>query len=185
MNDQVVPAPPAARNKSHAAPASDAPPGYKWKVLSTVIFGIFMVILDTTVVNVAFQTLRQEFGSNINDAQWIISVYVLALGISTPLAGFLADRFGTKRIYLSGLSVFVLGSLACGLAPNLGLLVAARAVQGFGGGIALPLGIALLLNAFPVAEQGMAWAFSALQPSWRRLSARSWAAGWWTTTSGA
>jgi EmrB/QacA subfamily drug resistance transporter len=156
VKDQVAPAAPAARNRPHAAPASDAPPGYKWKVLSTVIFGIFMVILDSTVVNVAFQTLRQEFGSNINSAQWIISVYVLALGISTPLAGFLADRFGTKRIYLSGLSVFVLGSLACGLAPNLGLLVAARALQGFGGGIALPLGVALLLNAFPVAEQGMA-----------------------------
>jgi EmrB/QacA subfamily drug resistance transporter len=138
------------------APASDAPARYKWKVLGTVIFGIFMVILDSTVVNVAFQTLRQEFGTNINNAQWIISVYVLALGISTPLAGFLADRFGIKRVYLSGLLIFVLGSLACGLAPNLGILVAARALQGFGGGIALPLGIALLMNAFPASEQGMA-----------------------------
>jgi EmrB/QacA subfamily drug resistance transporter len=129
---------------------------YKWKVLGTVIFGIFMVILDSTVVNVAFQTLRQEFGSDINSAQWIISVYVLALGISMPLAGFLADRFGMKRVYLGGLLIFVLGSLTCGLAPNLGLLVAARALQGFGGGIALPLGVALLLNAFPASEQGMA-----------------------------
>jgi EmrB/QacA subfamily drug resistance transporter len=135
---------------------SEVSPRYKWKVLGTVIFGIFMVILDSTVVNVAFQTLRQEFGSNLNNAQWIISVYVLALGISMPLAGFLADRFGIKRIYLGGLLIFVLGSLACGLAPNLGVLVAARALQGFGGGIALPLGIALLLNAFPAAEQGMA-----------------------------
>ncbi len=132
---------------------------YKWKVLSTVIFGIFMVILDGTVVNVAFQTLREEFGSSINDAQWIISVYVLALGISTPLAGFLADRFGIKRIYLGGLMIFALGSLACGLAPNLTILIAARAVQGFGGGIALPLGLALLLNAFPASEQGMALGF--------------------------
>jgi len=138
------------------AVAGADPAGYKWKVLGTVVFGIFMVILDSTVVNVAFQTLRQEFSSSLNDAQWILSVYVLALGISTPLAGFLADRFGAKRIYLAGLSVFVLGSLACGLAPNLGILVAARAVQGFGGGIALPVGIALLLNAFPTSEQGMA-----------------------------
>ncbi len=136
--------------------SAEAPPGYKWKVLATVVFGIFMVLLDTTVVNVAFQTLRREFGSNINNAQWIISVYVLAIGISTPLAGFLADRFGIKRIYLSALLIFALSSLACGLAPNLGTLVVARAVQGFGGGLALPLGIALLLAAFPVAEQGMA-----------------------------
>ena len=128
---------------------------YKWKVLSTVIFGIFMVILDTTVVNVAFQTLRREFGANINDSQWIISVYVLALGISTPLAGFLADRFGIKRIYLSGLALFVAGSLLCGLRQAF-LADRGRGLQGFGGGIALPLGLALLLNAFPPSEQGMA-----------------------------
>jgi EmrB/QacA subfamily drug resistance transporter len=139
-----------------SAAASHSQPGYKWKVLSTVVFGIFMVLLDSTVVNVAFQTLRRDFGSNINDAQWVLSVYVLALGISTPLAGFLADRFGIKRIYLGGLIVFTLGSLTCALVPNLGMLIVARGIQGFGGGIALPLGIALLLNAFPVAEQGMA-----------------------------
>lgn len=129
---------------------------YKWKVLIAVVFGIFMVILDTTVVNVAFQTLRQDFGATLNDSQWIISIYVLSLGISTPLSGFLADRFGIKRIYLSGLALFVVGSLLCGIAPNLGFLIAARAVQGIGGGIALPLSVALLLSTFPVAEQGAA-----------------------------
>jgi EmrB/QacA subfamily drug resistance transporter len=128
----------------------------KWKVLISVIFGIFMVILDTTVVNVAFTTLRAEFGSSLNDSQWIISVYVMALGISTPLAGYLSDRFGIKRTYLTGLSLFILGSLLCGLSPTLSLLIAARALQGFGGGIALPLGSALLFRTFPVEEQGMA-----------------------------
>ncbi len=129
---------------------------YKWKVLATVIFGLFMVILDTTVVNVAFQSLRQDFGASLDDAQWIISIYVLAIGISTPLAGFLADRFGAKRVYLSGLSLFVIGSFLCGISPNLWLLVAARAVQGVGGGLVMPLGITLLIAAFPVAEQGLA-----------------------------
>lgn len=135
---------------------SNESPKYKWKVLSTVIFGIFMVILDTTVVNVAFQTIRQEFGGNINDSQWVISIYVLVLGITTPLAGFLADRFGAKKIYLGGLGLFALGSLMCGLSPNLGLLIAARAIQGMGGGIAMPLGTALLLQAFPPKEHGTA-----------------------------
>jgi MFS family permease len=126
---------PAGQGQSAALPANYTwPSGYKWKVLSTVIFGIFMVILDTTVVNVAFQTLRQDFGGSLNDSQWIISIYVLALGISTPLAGFLADRFGAKKIYLGGLSLFALGSLLCGLAPSLHLLIAARAIQGIGGG---------------------------------------------------
>lgn len=129
---------------------------YKWKVLATVVFGIFMVILDTTVVNVAFQTLRQEFGASLNDSQWIISIYVLSLGISTPLSGFLADRFGIKKVYLGSLLTFVIGSVLCGIAPNLEFLIAARAIQGFGGGIALPLGVAMLISTFPVAEQGAA-----------------------------
>src|SRR5207253_1901469 len=83
----------------------------------------------------------------------------LALGITTPLAGFLSDRFGIKRIYLAGLSCFVLGSVLCGLAPSLPILVLCRALQGVGGGIALPLGSALVLNAFPTEEQGMALGF--------------------------
>lgn len=129
---------------------------YKWKVLISVVFGIFMVILDTTVVNVAFQTLRREFGASLADAQWIISVYVLALGIATPLAGFLADRFGSRRVYLTGLGGFVAGSLLCGVAPGLWTLVGARALQGLGGGLALPLASALLLRTFPPEEQGRA-----------------------------
>jgi EmrB/QacA subfamily drug resistance transporter len=137
-------------------PSLADPPGYKWKVLTTVMFGIFMVILDTTVVNVAFQTIRLEFGGDINTAQWVISIYVLMLGITTPMAGFMADRFGGKKIYLSGLGLFALGSLMCGLSPNLNLLIAARAIQGIGGGLAMPLGVVLLLQAFPVREQGTA-----------------------------
>src|SRR5215211_2417778 len=104
----------------------------KWKVLISVVFGLFMIFLDTTVVNVAFPTLRREFGASLAESQWVLSVYVLALGISTPVAGYLADRFGIKRVYLSGLALFVLGSILCGLAPSLGLLIAARMLQGLG-----------------------------------------------------
>ena len=87
----------------------------------------------------------------------MISIYVLALGITTPISGYLADRFGIKRVYLLGLAIFVLGSFLCGLAPSLGLLIAARALQGFGGGIAQPLGPAQLYRAFPPKEQGAAF----------------------------
>ncbi len=128
----------------------------KYTVLISVIFGVFMVILDGTVVNVAFQTLRTEFHASLNDSQWIISVYVLALGISTPLSGFLADRFGMKKTYLTGLSIFIFGSFLCGISPNLFFLVLARTIQGFGGGIALPLGTAFLFRTFPPEEQGSA-----------------------------
>ena len=127
------------------------PPGYKWKVLSTVIFGIFMVILDTTVVNVAFQTIRTDFGGSLASSQWVISIYVLALGITTPMAGYLANRFGGKTIYLGGLSLFVLGSLMCGLSPSLGLLIVARAIQGVGGGNSPAAGHGLAFAGFSAA----------------------------------
>jgi MFS family permease len=102
-----------------AAPEEQGRLAYKWKVLISVIFGIFMIILDTTVVNVAFQTIRGEYNTSLGNSQWVISIYVLALGIGTPLSGYLADRFGIKRMYIGGLAAFVFGSLLCGLAPLL------------------------------------------------------------------
>jgi EmrB/QacA subfamily drug resistance transporter len=141
------------------SPTAEKPSGLeqKWKVLITVMFGIFMVILDSTIVNIAFPTLRLEFHASLADAQWVISIYVLALGVTTPVSGFLADRFDIKRIYLVGLAIFTLGSFLCGIAPSLGLLIAARALQGFGGGIAQPLGPAQMYRAFPPKEQGTAF----------------------------
>ena len=128
----------------------------KWKVLISVMFGIFMIILDSTIVNIAFPTLRREFNTTLSQAQWVISIYVLSLGVTTPVSGFLADRFGIKRMYLLGLVIFVASSFLCGLAPSLGWLIAARALQGFGGGISQPLGPAQLYRAFPPEEQGTA-----------------------------
>ena len=139
-----------------SAPAQRGGLDSKWKVLISVMFGVFMIILDSTIVNVAFPTLRSEFGASLADAQWVLSIYVLALGITTPVSGFLADRFGIKRIYLVGLGIFALGSFLCGIAPSLGMLILARALQGFGGGLAQPLGPAQLYRAFPIKEQGTA-----------------------------
>jgi EmrB/QacA subfamily drug resistance transporter len=129
---------------------------YKWRVLISVIFGVFMVILDATVINVALRTLQSEFSADTARVQWVISVYTLALGIITPLSGFMADRFGIKTIYILSLLAFVTGSALCGIAPNLELLVAARALQGLGGGMALPLGTAMLFAAFPPQQRGLA-----------------------------
>jgi EmrB/QacA subfamily drug resistance transporter len=129
----------------------------RWKVLITLMIGIFMIILDSTIVNIAFPTLRLAFGANLADTQWVISIYVLALGVTTPVSGFLADRFDIKKVYLFGLGLFTFGSFLCGFAPNLGTLIAARALQGIGGGIAQPLGAAQLYRTFPPQEQGKAF----------------------------
>ena len=111
--------------KAHGLP-------YKWKVLVSVVFGLFMVILDTTVVNVAFRTLQEEFAAGVNESQWIISIYVMALGIATPVSGYLADRFGMKRVFVTGLALFTTGSFLCGVAPGLWWLIGARVLQGLG-----------------------------------------------------
>jgi EmrB/QacA subfamily drug resistance transporter len=138
-------------------PESGGGLAYKWRVLICAIFGIFMIILDTTVVNIAFRTLQEEFGASVNDSQWIISIYVLALGITIPVSGYLGDRFGIKNVFLGGLALFVVGSLLCGIAPNLPILILARAIQGIGGGLTMPLGPALLYPVFPPNEQGRAF----------------------------
>ncbi len=129
----------------------------KWKILISLMFGIFMILLDSTIVNIAFPTLRLAFNASLANAQWVISIYVLALGITTPVSGFLGDRFNIKRVYLFGLALFTFGSFLCGIAPNLGLLIAARALQGIGGGITQPLGPAQLYRTFPPKEQGTAF----------------------------
>lgn len=129
---------------------------YKWQVVASVVFGTFMVIMDATVVNVALKTLQTTFNSSISQVQWVISAYALALGVVTPLSGFLGDRFGLKRIWLIALSLFVLGSALCALAPNIEFLIAFRVIQGLGGGAALPLGTAMLFSAFPPNQRGLA-----------------------------
>lgn len=147
---------PATLRPPTTAPATAGAPASKWKVLVAVVFGIFMVMLDTTVVNVAFPALRAEFGASLGTAQWIVSVYVLALGVSTPVSGYLADRFGMKRTYLAGLAIFAAASALAWVAPWFWLLVVARALQGVGGGIAVPLGSATIVATFPPGEQGKA-----------------------------
>src|SRR6476620_8551023 len=88
--------------------------GYKWRVLFSVIFGTFMSILDNTVVNVALATLQKDFGASISHTQGVVTYYALSLGIIVPAAGFLADRFGIKRIYVLSLGAFTLASALCG-----------------------------------------------------------------------
>src|SRR5581483_11738436 len=143
---------------SRGAFASDADdPNYKWKVLISVVVGVFMVVLDSTVINVALRTLQDRFQAPTSQVQWVISLYALALGIATPLSGYLGDRFGLKRVFILGLSVFVLGSVLCALAPTLPLLIAARGLQGLGGGMGIPLGTAMLFAAFPPSQRAQAF----------------------------
>src|SRR6476661_3122720 len=119
------------------APAGDADRGwggipYKWLVLVAVIFGLFMAILDSTVVNIALPKLQSVFGTTLTGVQWVVTAYTLALTVSIPFFGYLADRYGMKRIYLTSLVLFTSASALCGLSWSIGTLVAARVLQGLG-----------------------------------------------------
>lgn len=129
---------------------------YKWLVVAVVIFGIFMSILDSTIVNIALAKLQTVFGVGLNDIQWVFTGYLLALAVSVPLAGYLADRFGIKRVYLTALVLFTLGSALCGLAWSAQTIIFFRILQGLGGGALLPLATAMIFSAFPPQERGMA-----------------------------
>ncbi|MBI2692421.1 MAG: DHA2 family efflux MFS transporter permease subunit [Solirubrobacterales bacterium] len=112
-----------------------------------VVLASFMSILDTTVVNVAIAAIAADFGSPLNTIQWTITGYTLALALVIPLTGWAADRFGTKRLYLATLSIFLLGSALSGLAWSAESLIAFRVLQGIGGGMLMPAGMTILTHA--------------------------------------
>ncbi len=132
---------------------------YKWIVAIVVVFGLFMSILDTTIVNIAIPRLQTAFGASLNNVQWVITGYTLAQGVAIPLTGYFSNRFGLKRFYIIALSAFTIGSLLCGLAWSLPVLILFRILQGFGGSFLLPMTITLLYREFPPQERGIATGF--------------------------
>ncbi|MGA9276299.1 DHA2 family efflux MFS transporter permease subunit [Ilumatobacter sp.] len=129
---------------------------YRYRVMVVYIVGLFMTIIDGTIVNVALPTLAREFDVSSTDIEWIAIAYLLALAAMIPAAGWLGDRFGTKRMFLTALTVFVVASGLCGAAPNLEALITFRVLQGLGAGLITPIGSAMLFRAFPLAERSTA-----------------------------
>ncbi len=122
--------------------------------LIAIVLGSFMVILDNTVVNVALPTLGRVFQADLSTLQWVISGYMLAQAAVIPLSGWLSDRFGAKQVYLTSLVLFTAGSALCGLATNAQMLIATRVLQGFGGGMLMPIGMAVLYRLTPPERRG-------------------------------
>jgi EmrB/QacA subfamily drug resistance transporter len=116
-------------------------------IASVVVLGAIMSILDVTVVNVAIQTLAKEFDAPLSTIQWVATGYTLALATVIPLTGWAADRFGTKRLYMTSILLFVIGSMLSGLAWSSESLIFFRVLQGFGGGMIMPLGMTILTRA--------------------------------------
>jgi DHA2 family multidrug resistance protein len=132
---------------------------YKWVVALIVVFGVFMSILDQTIVNIAIPRLQTAFGADIHSVQWVLTAYILTQGVVTPTAGFFADTLGTKRFYIISLAAFTIGSALCGLAWSLPVLIFFRILQGAGGAALFPLSITMLFREFPPQERGLASGF--------------------------
>src|ERR1700741_4255063 len=110
-------------------------PRRNWLALAVLLVGAFVALLDTTIVNVALPAIRTSLGASNATLSWIVSGYALAFGLALIPAGRVGDRFGHKWVFIAGLSLFTVASLACGLATDDGQLISARAVQGLGGGM--------------------------------------------------
>ena len=115
-----------------------------------------MVVLDNLVVNVALPSIHRDLGASIQSLEWTVNAYVLSYAVLLLTGAALGDRFGRKRMFIAGIALFTLSSAAAAVAPTIGLLIAARAVQGVGAAIATPLTLTLLADAFPPEQRGLA-----------------------------
>ena len=130
----------------------------KWWTLLAVSFGLFMIMLDNTVVNVALAAIGRSFHVHGNYArlEWVVNAYALTIAVLLLTGGKLADFFGRRRVFLLGLAIFAVSSLFCGLAGSAGELIAARAVQGVGAALMLPSTLSIITATFPPRERGAA-----------------------------
>ena len=120
---------------------------YVWRISAVVIVGSIMSILDTTIVNVALDTLARELHSTISQIQWVVTGYMLSLAAVIPITGWAARRFGAKQVYVVSLVLFTAGSALCGLATSTTELIGFRVLQGLGGGMILPIGQLMMAEA--------------------------------------
>ena len=125
-------------------------------VLAATILGSSMAFIDGSVVNVALPVIQADLSATVAGLQWVINAYMLMLGALILVGGSAGDRFGRRRIFVSGIALFTLASVACALAPNLSVLVAARALQGVGGALLVPSSLSIISASFAEAERGKA-----------------------------
>jgi len=130
----------------------------KWWTLTAVCTGVFMLLLDITIVNVALPSIEHAFGATLSDLQWVIDAYALTLAALLLTAGSIADLAGRRIVFATGIVVFTVGSALCGVAPDTLFLSLSRALQGIGGAIMFATALALLAQAFEPKERGVAFA---------------------------
>lgn len=133
---------------------------YRWPVaLAVLVVGAFMSVLDTSIVNIAIPTLKHVFGASTSQVQWVVTIYMLVLGVVVPATSYLADRLGPRRLYVLSLVVFTIGSGLSGLAWSLPVMVVFRVLQAVGGGLIMPVTMTMVYRMVPRERIGTAMGF--------------------------
>jgi EmrB/QacA subfamily drug resistance transporter len=128
----------------------------RWLVLGAAVFGLFMAVLDASIVNIAIPTIQRDLHTDIETVTWVLNAYNLVFAVLLIPAGRLADRFGRKRLFLIGIIIFSLCSLGAGLSQQIEVLIAWRAVQAIGSAIMVPVSLAIITLVFPAHQRGLA-----------------------------
>lgn len=129
-----------------------------WTIIAVISIATFMVVLDTSIANVALAHIAGSLSASYDEATWVITSFLIANAIVIPISGWLADAIGRKRYYMLSVALFTISSLLCGLAPNLAFLIIARILQGIGGGGLAPVEQSMMVDTFPPAKRGAAFA---------------------------
>jgi EmrB/QacA subfamily drug resistance transporter len=133
-----------------------SPENRKWWTLAAVSFGLFMIMLDNTIVNVALPSIQRDLHIGLSELEWIVNGYALTFAVLMLTGGKLADMYGRRRLFIVGLLIFTLASLACGLSPSAHFLIGARVVQGAGAALMNPATLSIITATFPPRQRGMA-----------------------------
>src|SRR5579872_570151 len=128
----------------------------KWWTLTAVAFGLFMIMLDNTVVNVALPSIQRSLHLKVSELEWVVAGYALTFGAFMLTGGKLADLLGRRRMFVVGLVVFTASSLACGLAGSASVLIGARVIQGLGAALMNPATLSIITVTFPPKQRGTA-----------------------------
>src|SRR5207249_9651421 len=133
-----------------------APELRKWWTLAAVAFGLFMIMLDNTVVVVALPAIQRDLGITVSELEWVFNAYALTFGVLLLTGGKLADMLGRRLIFIVGLAIFTASSLACGLATSAAILIGARVIQGIGSALMNPATLSIITATFPPRQRGTA-----------------------------
>jgi EmrB/QacA subfamily drug resistance transporter len=134
----------------------------KWPIFAVTMFGLFMALIDITIVNITIPTLQQDLDADVDSVSWVLNAYNIMFAVLLVSMGRLADQFGRKRFFVTGMTIFTLGSLLCALAPTIQALIAFRVVQAVGAAVLAPIALATTAMIFPPRQRGLGLALMAV-----------------------